>query len=387
MRHINLLVLLLLGLLSLNACSDDDDDNPVLPPETINLEGKWMVKEINFTSNVKQWENGTYSNAMDLFGWAPYMFGSAAGFEFTGEEYTDAQTNTTGKVFKMATGSSYGGSGKIYWVWNMLDNGKAFEVVQLNKQMPPYDFSMSKTTMLKQTTIEGKRFLEFTTTLVSLDQDKLSESSNPMTRAKVAATATFILEETTGEFNTDLSPALKLNGAELKMPEYADPNALTKKNLLGTAWLLKAGSKVYDAGFVAGDPVYEFTKLITLHFESESVFKFRYTFPMGIVTTKESTWEFNDDTYVFTYEKPAGAMAGTSMKFVWKASYVTEEGKNTLVLDLQEVVDNVGQDSEKKLDLTGVDKALLKREFTSVPPEEVDDLSKTVSKENYTIFK
>lgn len=387
MRHINLFVLLLLGLLSLNACSKDDDDNPILPPEIINPEGKWIVKEINFTSNVKAWESETYSNVMDIFGWAPYMFGNASGLEFTAEEYLDSQTNTTGKIFKMATGSSYGGSGKIYWIWNALDDGKAFEVIQLNKQMPPYDFSMSKTTLLKQTTIEGKRFLEFTTTLVSLDQDKLHESSNPMTRPKVAATATFTLEETTGEFNTDISPALKLNGAELKMPEYADPNVLTKKNLIGTAWLLKAGSKVYDAGFVAGDPVYEFTKLITLHFESESVFKFRYTFPMGVVATKESSWEFNDDTYVFSYVKPEGAMGGISMKFVWKATYVSENGKNTLVLDLQEVVDNVGKENEAKLDLSTVDKALLKRAFTSVTPEEVDDSSKSVAKENYTIFK
>lgn len=384
MNTIKFLLLSLCCALFFNSCSDDDD--PIPPVENIKLEGKWVIKEINFTSNVKEWKSDTFSEVMEIFGWAPYMYGSASGLEFTNEDYTDSQTQKSGKVFKLVTGSSYGGSGKVYWVWNYADDGKAFEVTQFNSQMPPYDFSMSKTTALKESTADGKRILIFTTTLVSVDQDRLDESSNPMTRPKIQATATFTLEETSGEINTDLSPALKLNGTELKLPEQADPTVVTKSNLTGTAWVLKTGSKIYDPGFAAQNPTYEFAKLITLYFPDASTLKFRYSFPGGIISTKETTWEYNDETYVIQYVKGEGAMESTAMKFIWKASYLIADDKKSLLLELKEVVNNAGKETEEKLDISKVDAELLKREFTSVSATDVES-NEVVKKENYTVFK
>ena len=386
MKKIKFLLLLLCSIVFLNSCSSDDDPDPITPNESIKLEGKWTIKEINFTSNVKAWKSETITDIMDIFGWAPYMYGSAAGVEFTNEDYTDTQTQKSGKVFKLVTGSSYGGSGKVYWIWNSADEGKAFEVVQFNSQMPPYDFSMSKTSSLTESTIDGKRVLIFTTTLVSVDQDRLGESSNPMTRPKVAATATFTLVETSGDIDTGVAPSLKLNGAELKLPEQVDPTIVTKENLNGTAWVLKSGSKIYDPGFSTQNPVLEFAKLITLYFENENLLKFRYSYPMGIVATKETTWTYNNETYIVSYTKGEGAMESSVMKFVWKASYLIDGDDKRLVLELQEVVNNSGQATETKLDLTTVDADVLKREFVSITGAETES-NDVVKKDNYTIFK
>lgn len=388
MKNIKVVLLVLCSILFLNSCSsdDDNDNNPVIPTESIKLEGKWIIKEINFKSNVKAWKSETFSDVMDVFGWAPYMFESASGVEFTNEDYTDSQTQKSGKVFKLITGSSYGGSGKVYWIWNQSEDGKAFEVVQFNSQMPPYDFSMSKTSSLEETTMDGKRVLIFTTTLVSIDQDRMDESSNPMTRPKVAATATFTLVETSGEIDTEVSPNLKLNGAAFKLPEQIDPTVVTKANLAGTAWMLKIGSKIYDPGFATQNPVLEFAKLITLYFEDESVLKFRYSFPMGIVSTKETTWQYDNTTYIISYAKGEGAMESSVMKFVWKASYQITDDVKSLVLELQEVINNAGQEAETKLDLSTVSADILKREFTSVSADDVSDNSTTVKKDNYTVF-
>ena len=388
MKNIKTILLVLCSILFLNSCSsdDDNDDNPVVPTESIKLEGKWTIKEINFKSNVKEWKSETFTDVMDVFGWAPYMFESASGVEFTNEDYTDSQTQKSGKVFKLVTGSSYGDSGKVYWVWNQTEDGKAFEVTQFNSQMPPYDFSMSKTSSLEETTVDGKRVLIFTTTLVSIDQDRMDESSNPMTRPKVAATATFTIVETSGAIDTEVSPNLKLNGVAFKLPEQIDPTVVTKANLTGTAWMLKTGSKIYDPGFSTQNPVFEFAKLITLYFENESVLKFRYSFPMGIVSTKETTWQYDNTTYIVSYAKGEGAMESSVMKFVWKASYQITDDVKSLVLELQEVINNAGQETETKLDLSTVSADILKREFTSVSADDVSDSSTTVKKDNYTVF-
>ncbi|MDR1707795.1 MAG: hypothetical protein LBR46_07300 [Prevotella sp.] len=389
MKNIKVVLLVLCSILFLNSCSSDDD-NPVIPAESIKLEGKWIIKEINFKSNVKAWKSETFTDVMDVFGWAPYMFESASGVEFTKEDYTDSQTQKSGKIFKLVTGSSYGGSGKVYWVWNQTEDGKAFEVIQFNSQMPPYDFSMSKTSSLEETTLDGKRVLIFTTTLVSIDQDRMDESSNPMTRPKVAATATFTLVETSGEIDTEVSPSLKLNGAEFKLPEQADPTVVTKENLVGTSWMLKSGSKIFDPGMVTspvGDK-YEFTKLVTFNFFKADSLEIRYSYPLGIVTTKKVAWAYDNENNIFSFEKAGSAGFGIPpQKYLWKATYSTDDDVKYLVLDVHEIISYPGEASEAKVDLSAVDTGLFKREFASVSADDVKDTSTAVKKDNYTIFK
>ena len=150
--------------------------------------------------------------------------------------------------------------------------------------------------------------------------------------------------------------------------------------------MLKAGSKIYDPGFSTQNPVLEFAKLITLYFENESALKFRYSYPMGIVSTKETTWQYDNTTYIVSYAKGEGAMESSVMKFVWKASYQITDDVKSLVLELQEVINNAGQEAETKLDLSTVSADILKREFTSVSADDVSDNSTTVKKDNYTVF-
>ncbi len=79
-------------------------------------------------------------------------------------------------------------------------------------------------------------------------------------------------------------------------------------------------------------------------------------------------------------------MESSVMKFVWKASYQITDDVKSLVLELQEVINNAGQETETKLDLSTVSADILKREFTSVSADDVSDSSTTVKKDNYTVF-
>jgi len=149
--------------------------------------------------------------------------------------------------------------------------------------------------------------------------------------------------------------------------------------------MLKPGSKIYDPGLFAQDPIFEFTKLITLHFKEEGALDYRYSYPMGIVESKKTTWQYDDTAYILSYTKGAGMMEPSVMKFVWKASYkITNESKS-LILELKEVINNVGLETETKLDLSTIKSDILKREFISVSADDVND-NKSVKKNNYTIF-
>mgnify|MGYP007016526414 FL=1 len=383
MKKIKMMIAALLcGIAAFTAC--DKGEDPIVE-EGIKIEGKWTIKEINFTSNVKQWGSNWVENQYELIPWAPSMFGSLSGVEFTNQDYIDSKTGISGKVYKQYN-KSFGNSGTIYYVWNYSSDGKGFSVKQFNESMPPFDFSLTETSSLKEATIDGKRSLEFTTTVQSLDQAKKDVPyTDPFGRPKVTATATFTLVEATGEIDTNITPALKLNGQELIVPEVFTPT-VTNENIAGKAWLLKNGSNLYDPGFSVQDPKYEFAKLMTLHFYREDSVKIRYSYPAGIIPTKQALRSFDEKTSLLSYVKEAGAMASNTQKFVWKASYALEDDTQYLVLDLQEVIDKYKTENEAKLDLSSVDQALFKRQFISVKPDDTED-DKIVKKDNYTIFK
>lgn len=218
MKKIQFILFALCAALVFTSCDKNDTPNNE-QEEGLKLSNtKWQLKEINFTSGVKPWEK-TIKSPNELFGWAPFMFSGFAGIEFTDKEYTDDSTKKSGKVLNYVTvsESEYKPSSKVFWVWNFQDNGSTFDISQLNKSMPPYDFSLTKATDLKLEKANGKRVLTFTTTLTSTDQDKLTDNTPIMAAPKLQATAIITIEEV-NEINNKVAPKLKLNGAPLGFP-------------------------------------------------------------------------------------------------------------------------------------------------------------------------
>lgn len=219
MKTLRLILIILSASLFMNACSKDDNEPKPKDDKLELADTKWQILEINFTSGVKPWTNGTYSEISKVFGWAPFMYSGVYGMDFSNESYTDAATKKSGKIFHFKTSMSGGhraADAMTFWVWNALDNGKTFEVKQLNASMPPHDFSMTKATDVKIESSNGMRKMRFTTTLTSLDQDKINPNSD-IPAPRMQATAVFTVEEVK-EFNNK-KPALKLNGQPFTLPK------------------------------------------------------------------------------------------------------------------------------------------------------------------------
>lgn len=206
---------ILIALFILSGCNDNDSDN-----EEIEFTGRWRLTEINFTSNVSAWHKTTYADDKEVFGWAPYMFESLMGYELSNKEYTDANTQKKGNEAKVVLNSSFGSSSKVYWIWNETNDGKGFEVSQLNTKMPPYDFSVTNVTNVRERKSGGKRVIEFTATVNSLDQEKYDVNTMWMLRPTLKAEAQFVVESVADsyQFGEADVPAILLNGKTLTLP-------------------------------------------------------------------------------------------------------------------------------------------------------------------------
>ncbi len=197
-----------------------DKDNDVTTDMSTSLIGYWELKEINFTSNVRAWENETYKNETELFGWAPFMQGFVSGIDLTDEDYVDEKTGNSGKICTVVTHISKTEMDGIFWVWNLNEDKTAFALLQLNSQMPPYNFSWAETTSLKIEKVNGQEVMTCRTTFESVDQDRLDESPSPLRRPKINVDANLTLVKTNNR-DRNSHPQLKLNGAAFLLPEQA----------------------------------------------------------------------------------------------------------------------------------------------------------------------
>lgn len=117
MKYLNLTVLVVLFIALSNAnCSKDDE--PVAEQEI--LVGHWQIQTINFTEFVDDGFPG--NDVVMLEGMLGYTFEADGNFIFEAE-------------------SGYGSADTKYWSWS--GDEKSFKINQINKSMPPYDFSLT----------------------------------------------------------------------------------------------------------------------------------------------------------------------------------------------------------------------------------------------------
>src|SRR5699024_4771072 len=120
--------------------------NPIGPPEPeppseteLALEGQWQFEKLNFL-NPEDIALPS-ADAAPALGYAPIMFGGMQGFYFGDDEVEGPMGE--GKLFDYINEGDYNQDPESkYWFWNYTDDGKGFEIQQLNSSMPPYDFSI-----------------------------------------------------------------------------------------------------------------------------------------------------------------------------------------------------------------------------------------------------
>ena len=216
MKTFKLLIVSLLFASAFSSCGSDDDDDSKFSPV-----GRWIIKEVNYTSTIEAWPTTTYPNMMAIVGWSPYMFSLTAGYEFSNTVHTDDQTQHTGNVMTVVLNSEPVPipEGK-YWLWNETADGKSFTTTQLAGI--PFSFALEEIKNIKEKRVNGKRSFSFEAKVPTIDMEKYADEKFPK-RTIIKADAVITLEEVSEVDITNI-PVIKLNGNKFELPTQAKKN-------------------------------------------------------------------------------------------------------------------------------------------------------------------
>lgn len=276
-RYLNGAAILLCSLLLISCGVSDKGDEPPAEKQSLELEGTWRFKTLNFTdASLVTWDASIDYTTGNYFGYAPAMFEGMTSFDFQTAEVTDG----SGKKFNFVDeGDRTEDDTKEYWYWNYTDNGQSFEIKQINPQLPPYDFSV----------------MDITGVVSTDDGNKLSFEARLNTR-EVGGTIRDIRKvpvEITLERGDPGAPVEIYIEGEL----FEEPTVLTTtEKLVNTHWKLEPGSDLYSPGFDDMDnPDKAYLKIVALNLADDNTLFYRYAYPMGIVSAKEYVQELVDE--------------------------------------------------------------------------------------------
>lgn len=146
---------ILFGLLAISlvlaSCKKDEIKKQ---EEGLKLEGEWQLESVNFLTENANWDTGVEYNVPNYFGHAPSMYSLVLGFDFLTQKVAGNLGNkliiyNDGQEHEQDTSSDT-------WYWNYKNDKKGFEMIQINSDMPPYNFSILNIKDVKEKE-DGKR--------------------------------------------------------------------------------------------------------------------------------------------------------------------------------------------------------------------------------------
>lgn len=313
------LIFLFSFLLLLTNCSKDEDVTPDPPAEEgLELEGDWTFEKLDFLDESVLWDPAIDFSVDAAFGYAPYMFAGTQGFEFSSKKVADNR----GYKFIIINDGDRGDESKDYWYWNYTEDRQSFEIQQINPAMPPYNFSIMEISDIRES--EDKNKIVFK---ASLNSRKVGGGFTDIEKVPVEITMTRGIQG-------DSEVGMFIKGQPFEMPQ---PQTVIDK-LLGKSWKLLPGSEVYDPGFEDQDPSLEYMKVVALQLIEDNTLNYRYSFPMGIVSTKQYEQDALDEGILKTLHG-GGAFGGDEQIILWEIKSIDpEEGELKLMETESEVI-------------------------------------------------
>ncbi|MCO5248036.1 MAG: hypothetical protein M9887_03685 [Chitinophagales bacterium] len=136
--------------LTMFSCKKDDakSDNQ---QKKLELEGTWIIKNINFTTEEAKWQDSLELTVKNLHNYAPFMFVPMNGVEFTTTDLNVGNVDSTvylGKILKFISNRTEPvfhtdlfdtpeESGQAaWWFWNYSEDGKSFSTGSVNPNIP-----------------------------------------------------------------------------------------------------------------------------------------------------------------------------------------------------------------------------------------------------------
>lgn len=268
MKKVNFLMILMavIMLAAMSACKKDS-----VIDTSLKVEGQWQIDSINFLSDSAQWDRTVEFTEGNYFGYAPAMFGGMQGFDFI----TTTTSGGEGKKFNfIEDGSGHLTEGVTYWYWNLIEGGKGLEIEQINKSLPPFDFSIMNITNIVQSA-DGKK-LTFR-----------AEVNSRLSGKSLAKMVIIPVEFTLTKATPSTFPTILINGVVMEDPS---------KNIVGKHWKLKPGSDIYDPSMSdTDDSTKAYLKLLAINLDKTDTLLYRYTYPLGIISTKKYAQTLIDD--------------------------------------------------------------------------------------------
>ncbi len=278
--HYPSLVITVLCTLLFMGCgvTDKGDDNPELE---LKIEGKWKMEKVNFTdASLVEWDVYTDYTAGNYFAYAPAMYLDMIGFDFQDKALSD---NSANKFVFIEVGSHEDVDSNEFWYWNYTEDGKSFEIGQINPQFPPYNFSLT----------------EVNSVVLSDDGNKLEFSAKVNSRVSGGSIRDIVSVPV--EFTMTRNTPGDIPEVYFENELFVKPAVLTtEEKLRNTHWKLEPGSDLYSPGMDDADnPEKAHLKIAALNLAENNMLNYRYAYPMGIVPAKEYEQEaVNDKKFV-----------------------------------------------------------------------------------------
>lgn len=265
MKKFNFLTLLAaLAIFALVGCKKDNPE----PEDSLNVEGLWKVDKVNFLDDNAKWDDNVEYTPGSSFGFAPHIYKDMRAFNFKSTDFPGQNA----KVFEFISDVNSGEEGVNYWYWKFTEDKKSFEIIQTNKDMPPYDFS-----------------------LANVRDVVMSEDGNKMTfkadiNSRVPGKPLTNVVKAAAELTLTKGAPTKNADVYIKGEKFVLPSASGIDKMKDIHWKLKPGSDLYD-------PTTEdienydkgYMKVVALILESNNELSYRYAFPMGVVSAKQYT--------------------------------------------------------------------------------------------------
>ncbi|MCO6495383.1 MAG: hypothetical protein J5I91_06865 [Bacteroidetes bacterium] len=265
-----ILLFIAFGMLALSSCKKEDpkQDNDSL----LKIEGTWQLAMMDFLDDRANWDKTVEFSFGNYFGFAPAMFADMQGFDFA----TTKSSGGQGNIFNYINEGEYNQGKETFWYWNYTNNKKAFEIIQINKEMPPYDFTIKNISDIE--ILDNGNKITFMTKVSS------RLSGQPMT-----TTVQLPVKITLIKANPTQNVEIYVQG---KKQEYwtqgGDDSLSLIDKIREKVWKLKPGSDLYDPSMDDEDnPAKGYMKIMVMQLDNNDILNYRYAYPMGIVSPKQ----------------------------------------------------------------------------------------------------
>ena len=128
---------------SIQSCSKKNDPvpDPVIPEQTLELEGKWAIESVNFLDETAAWDATVDYTSESGAGWAPGTYAHVKGMDFQTTALNNSNGQKLGNKYSPIVSEELSIDQKNTWYWNYSNDKQSFETKPLPDNSASFDYA------------------------------------------------------------------------------------------------------------------------------------------------------------------------------------------------------------------------------------------------------